>query len=115
MEKVKKKSSKYLTALSVLRYCIHALSILERMAQRHSVPCFASGQWAWQLCAFHCLVSFLNVVHLDTVVLHLDTGVVHLDTSVLHDTGVHLDTVVTHDTGVHLTTVGGFNLQEDAS
>ena len=50
----------------------------------HSVPCFASG-----LCAFHCLVSFLNFVHLDTVVLH--------------------------DTGVHLTTVGGFNLQEDAS
>ena len=62
----------------------------------HSVPCFASG-----LCAFHCLVSFLNFVHLDTVVLH--------------DTSVHLDTVVTHDTGVHLTTVGGFNLQEDAS
>ena len=45
--------------------------------------------WAWQHCAFHCLVSFLNFVHLDTVVLH--------------------------DTGVHLTTVGGFNLQEDAS
>ena len=45
--------------------------------------------WAWQRCAFHCLVSFLNFVH-------LDTGVVH-------------------DTGVHLTTVGGFNLQEDAS
>ena len=64
------------------------------MAQMHSVPCFASGQWAWQLCAFHCLVSFLNFVHLDTVVLHLDT-------------------VVVHDTGVH--TVGGFNLQEDAS
>ena len=83
MEKVKK-SSKYLTAPFVLRYCIHALSILERMAQMHSVPCFASG-----LCAFHCLVSFLNFVHLDTVVLH--------------------------DTGVHLTTVGGFNLQEDAS
>ena len=81
----------------MLRYCIHALSILERMAQRHSVPCFASGQWAWhwQLCAFHCLVSFLNFVHLDTVVLH--------------------DTVVVHDTEVHLTTVGGFNLQEDAS
>ena len=66
------------------------------MAQRHSVPCFASGQWAWQLCAFHCLVSFLNFVHLDTVVVHLYTGVLH-------------------DTGVHLTTVGGFNLQEDAS
>ena len=65
------------------------------------MPCFASGQWAWQLCAFHCLVSFLNFVHLDT--------------AVLHDTSVHLDTVVTHDTGVHLTTVGGFNLQEDAS
>ena len=61
----------------------------------HSVSCFASGQWAWQLCAFQCLVSFLNFVHLDTVVLH--------------------DTVVVHDTGVHLTTVGGFNLQEDAS
>ena len=43
MEKVKKRSSKYLTALSVLRYCIHALSILVRMAQMHSVPCFASG------------------------------------------------------------------------
>ena len=95
MEKVKR-SIKYLTAPFVLRYCIHALSILERMAQMHSVPCFASG-----LCAFHCLVSFLNFVHLDTVVLH--------------DTSVHLDTVVTHDTGVHLTTVGGFNLQEDAS
>ena len=103
VEKVKKRSSKYLTALSVLRYCIHALSILERMAQRHSVPCFASGRWAWRLCAFHCLVSFLNFVHLDTGVLHLDTGV------------VHRDTVVLHDTAVHLTTVGGFNLQEDAS
>ena len=96
MEEVKKRSCKYLTALSVLRYCIHALSSLERMAQMHSVPCFASGQWAWQLCAFHCLVSFLNFVH-------LDTGV------------VHLDTVFVLDTGVHLTTVGGFNLQEDAS
>ena len=60
------------------------------------MPCFASGQWAWQLCAFHCLVSFLIFVHLDTVVLHLDTGVVH-------------------DAGAHLTTVAGFNLQEDAS
>ena len=89
VEKVKKRSSKSLTALSVLRYCIHALFILERMAQRHSVPCFASGQWAWRLCAYHCLVSFLNFVHLDTVVLH--------------------------DTSVHLTTLGGFNLQEDAS
>ena len=88
-ENVKKRSSKYLTALSVPRYCIHALSILERMAQMHSVSCFASGQWAWQLCVFHCSVSFLNFVHLDTVVVH--------------------------DTGVHLTTVGGFNLQEDAS
>ena len=66
------------------------------MAQKHSVSCFASGRWAWRLCAFHCLVSFLNV-------MHLDTGV------------VHLDTVVLHDTGVHLTTVGDFNLQEDAS
>ena len=109
MGKVKKRSSKYLTALSVLRYCIHALSILERMAQMHSVPCFASGRWAWRLCAFHCLVSFLNVMHLYTGVLHLDTVVLHLDTGVVHDTGV------LHDIGVYLTTVGGFNLQEDAS
>ena len=64
MEKVKK-SSKYLTAPFVLRYCIHALSILERMAQMHSVPCFASGQGSpvhftvWSVSSTLCILILL--------------------------------------------------------
>ena len=76
MEKVEKRSSKYLTAPFVLRYCIHALSILERMAQMHSVPCFASGQGSpvhftvWSVSSTLCILILLFCMILVCILIH---------------------------------------------